>query len=71
MANALNREPGELLFLDDNAENVERAASLGMHAMVVADTEQTVDELRALPALPGSAFWSATRNRSRDTTEDS
>jgi len=55
MANALNREPRELLFLDDNAENAERAASRGMHSMVVANTEETVEELRVLPALPGSA----------------
>ena len=55
MAKALNREPGELLFLDDNAENVERAASRGMHAMVVVNTERTVEELGSLPALPGSA----------------
>ena len=56
MANALNREPGELLFLDDNAGNVERAASRGMYAMVVVNTEDTVEELRLLPALPGSAL---------------
>ena len=56
MANALNREPRELLFLDDNAGNVERAASRGMHAMVVVNTEHTVEELRVLPALSGSAL---------------
>ena len=56
MANALDREPGELLFLDDNAGNVERAASRGMYAMRVVNAERTVEELRALPALPGSAL---------------
>ena len=56
MANALNLEPGELLFLDDNAGNVERAASRGMHAMVVVNAERTVEELQALPALQGSAL---------------
>jgi hypothetical protein len=56
MAKALNREPGELLFLDDNAGNVGRAASRGMHAMVVVNTEDTMEELGLLPALPGSAL---------------
>ena len=56
MAKALNRGPWELLFLDDNVGHVERAASRGMHAMVVASTEDTVEELRRLPALPGSAL---------------
>lgn len=55
VANALNLEPRELLFLDDNAGNAERAASRGMYAMVVANAERTVEELRALPALPGIA----------------
>lgn len=54
MANALNRKPGELLFLDDNAGNVERAASRGMHAMLVVNPEDTAEELRMLPALKGS-----------------
>lgn len=52
MANALSLSPGELLFLDDNAENVERAASRGMHAMVVVHTDSMVEELLELPALP-------------------
>lgn len=56
LAKALSLEPGELLFLDDNAGNVERAASRGMYAMVVVSTEDTADELRLLPALPGSAL---------------
>lgn len=56
MAKALNREPCELLFLDDNPGNVERAASRGMHAMVVANAEDTAEELRRLPVLPGSAL---------------
>jgi putative hydrolase of the HAD superfamily len=55
MANALDKEPGDLLFLDDNAGNVERAASRGMYAMMVVNTERTVEELRVLPALTGSA----------------
>ena len=55
-ANALNLEPRELLFLDDNAGNVERAASSGMYAMVVVTTERTVEELQMLPALPGNAW---------------
>lgn len=56
MANALKRAPCELLFLDDNPGNVERAASRGMHAMVVANAEDTAEELRRLPVLPGSAL---------------
>src|SRR5512142_413627 len=56
MANALNREPCELLFLDDNPGNVERAASRGMYAMGVANAEDTAEELRRLPVLPGSAL---------------
>ena len=56
MAYALNREPGDLLFLDDNAGNVERAASRGMYAMMVVNTERTVEELRVLPSLPESTL---------------
>ena len=53
MADALERVPGELLFLDDNPGNVERAASRGMFAMAVRDAEGVAAELRCLPGLLG------------------
>ncbi|HWS14569.1 MAG TPA: HAD family phosphatase [Candidatus Methylomirabilis sp.] len=55
MADALQRAPGELLFLDDNAGNVERAASRGMFAMTVRDAEGLAAELGRLPGLPGAS----------------
>jgi putative hydrolase of the HAD superfamily len=55
MAHALKRAPGELLFLDDNEGNVERASSRGMFAMVVRDAEALAAELRYLPGLPGAS----------------
>jgi hypothetical protein len=45
--------PGELLFLDDNAGHVERAASRGLHAMVFRTTGDAAKELMGLPDLPG------------------
>lgn len=54
MANALKRAPGELLFLDDNAGNVERASSRGMYALVVRDSEGAAAELRDMPGPPGA-----------------
>lgn len=55
MADALQRASGELLFLDDNAGNVERAASRGMFAMTVRDAEGLAAELAYLPGLPGAS----------------
>ena len=55
MADALQRAPGELLFLDDNEGNVERAASRGMFAMAVRDPESLAEELGTLPGLPGAS----------------
>lgn len=40
--------PGELVFLDDRAENVKGACELGIHALL---HETTVQSIRALEAL--------------------
>lgn len=53
VADALMLAPGELLFLDDNAEHVERAASKGLHAMVVRKAGDATEELMNLPERPG------------------
>jgi putative hydrolase of the HAD superfamily len=37
----LNREPEEILFLDDRAENVRAAAALGIHSLVFDTIERT------------------------------
>jgi putative hydrolase of the HAD superfamily len=53
VANALMLAPGELLFLDDNAGHVERAASRGLHAMVFRTAEDVAEGLMDLPEQPG------------------
>jgi len=53
VANALMLAPGELLFLDDNAGHVGRAASRGLHAMVFRTAEDAALELMGLPERPG------------------
>jgi putative hydrolase of the HAD superfamily len=52
VANAMMLPPGELLFLDDNAGHVERAASKGLHAMFVRIAEDAAKELMDLPDVP-------------------
>jgi putative hydrolase of the HAD superfamily len=52
VAGALRIAPGELLFLDDNAGNVERAASRGMHAILVQNAGDVTEELMDLPERP-------------------
>lgn len=53
VANSLMLAPGELLFLDDNAGHVERAASRGLHAMVFRTAGDAAKELMGLPEPPG------------------
>jgi putative hydrolase of the HAD superfamily len=53
VTNALVLAPGELLFLDDNAGHVGRAASRGLHATVFRNAEDAAKELMGLPARPG------------------
>lgn len=53
VADALMLEPRELLFLDDNAEHVERATSRGLHAMLVRKAEDVAGELMDLPERSG------------------
>ena len=58
VADALMAAPGNLLFLDDNPENVERAASRGLHVMVVRTAEDVAEELGDLPGRPeGNSGW--------------
>lgn len=52
VADALALSPGELLFLDDNAEHVERAASRGLHAILFRTAEDVAEELMDLPVAP-------------------
>jgi putative hydrolase of the HAD superfamily len=44
----LQRDPEEVVFIDDRSENVATALSLGMHGIVHATAEQTGEELRKL-----------------------
>lgn len=43
-----NLQPGELVFLDDSARNVQAARALGWHAIHHVDCADTVKQLRAL-----------------------
>ena len=52
VANALMLAPGELLFLDDNAGHVGRAASRGLNAMVFRTAEDVAEGLMDLPGQP-------------------
>jgi putative hydrolase of the HAD superfamily len=53
VANALSLAPGEILFLDDNPGNVERASSRGMLSMAVRNAEYVAEELADLPGRAG------------------
>lgn len=51
VAAEMRMAPVEMLFLDDNPANAERAASRGMFAMVVRSAEYAAEDLLELPAL--------------------
>jgi putative hydrolase of the HAD superfamily len=44
----LQRDPGEVVFIDDRSENIATAKSLGMHGIVHATAKQTAVELGEL-----------------------
>lgn len=44
----LNMQPGETIFVDDRAENVETARRLGMHAIHFKDARQAIREIEAV-----------------------
>lgn len=46
----LQRDPEEVIFIDDRAENVAAAASLGIHAIRYQGSSQLADELATLGA---------------------
>ena len=48
MLKRLDITPVKVAFIDDNAENVEAAGSLGIHSIHFCSTEQTISELDAL-----------------------
>ena len=48
----LNLPPGEVLFLDDRAENVAAAVALGIHSLVFDDMENVSGEVQRLFDLP-------------------
>jgi FMN phosphatase YigB (HAD superfamily) len=48
MLERLDIRPVEAAFIDDNAENVEAARSLGIHSIHFRSTEQTISELDSL-----------------------
>ena len=53
VSNALRLAPGEILFLDDNAGHVERAASRGLYALLFRTAGDAAKELSGLPEVPG------------------
>ena len=41
-------EPGQAIFVDDNKDNIESAAAMGIHAIRFVNTDQTIREINKL-----------------------
>ncbi|MDA3951892.1 MAG: HAD family phosphatase [Spirochaeta sp.] len=56
-ATEMEVEPGEMLFIDDLAHNVEGAKAAGLHAVQFRDPQTFADELRErYPEIPGTGI---------------